>query len=66
VVCSVFDWDRIGRDEYVGSVHVPVAGLRGADPRELSLPVLGEQGQVRWSYFIRPGNAGPRRERRAR
>ena len=47
MVCSVFDWDRIGRDEYIGSVHVPVAGLRGADPRELSLPVLGEQGQVR-------------------
>ncbi|KAJ1489815.1 hypothetical protein T484DRAFT_1778814, partial [Baffinella frigidus] len=43
VVVSLYDWDRVGRDEYIGSVHIPLVSLRGATAKEVKLTVFDEK-----------------------
>eukprot|EP00906_Rhabdomonas_costata_P018255 RCo026636 len=52
VVLSVFDWDRVGKDDYIGSVEVSTAEVlaRPMTPQALSLVLADLQGKHKGKY----------------
>ena len=58
LVLTVWDWDRIGKDEFVGSLHLPVGELKSYLQQDKSFPLqrahrpcIGHNGSVTTLIF---------------